>query len=727
MGDPENSGTNATKSNTAEAQTWRSRPVFARALRVALAIAPFILGWGAIRLTQGFYYGSELTGFIGIVVFLIQAIVISGVVAAGAAKLLQRWTPLIALFQMTLVFPDHAPSRFKMALRSSTAKKLVEQDGKLALSSDLQTASEQAIGLITELARHEPLTRGHTERVRAYADLIGQQLGLSDEDLNGLRWGALLHDVGKLTVPAEILSKPGAPSKQEWEILRQHPTAAIALLEPLKDWLGDWLLAASEHHERWDGSGYPLGLAETDISLGGRIVAVADAYDVITSHRSYKVPATADEARQELVKSAGNHFDPVVVRAMLEVGLKRTGAASRLGWIVETPGLARFIQTATQATSVGVASTAAAVASVVAAVSGVTMEAPDPTPPQIAFADEDPVEITPTTELGTPTTTVVVAPGNAPATTPVTQAPVDPASPTTTADPASPTTTADPASPTTTADPASPTTTAEPGTPTTTIAAGPTTTVVPGTPTTQAPTTTTTTAAPTTTTTTAAPTTTTTTTTAAPTTTTAAPAQCPEILSGETALPNADLRDCDLSGLNFVGYDLSGADLAGVDLSDVTIRNTSLANADLTGANLSGASFTSVSLFDADLVDADLEGVNFTMVNFFVADVRQADLRNSTFNNVSFSSAELFGADFRGSNFNGSNFNDADLTSTNLSSVAARATEFFNATLNGTNFANSNLSGARFGNASGTPIGHGTATFQTTECPNGTFSNNSCW
>ena len=693
MGNPENSGTNATKSNTAEAQTWRSRPVLARALRVALAIAPFILGWVAIRLTQGFYYGSELTGFIGIVVFLIQAIVISGVVAAGAAKLLQRWTPLIALFQMTLVFPDHAPSRFKMALRSSTAKKLVEQDGKLALSSDLQTASEQAIGLITELARHEPLTRGHTERVRAYADLIGQQLGLSDEDLNGLRWGALLHDVGKLSVPAEILSKPGAPSKQEWEILRQHPTAAIALLEPLKDWLGDWLLAASEHHERWDGSGYPLGLAETDISLGGRIVAVADAYDVITSHRSYKVPATADEARQELVKSAGNHFDPVIVRAMLEVGLKRTGAASRLGWIVETPGLARFIQTATQATSVGVASTAAAVASVVAAVSGVTMEAPDPTPPQIAFADEDPVEITPTTELGTPTTTVVVAPGDAPATTPVTQAPVDPANPTTTADPASPTTTA------------------EPGTPTTTIAAGPTTTVVPGTPTTQAPTTTTTTAAPTTTT----------------TTTTAAPAQCPEILSGETALANADLRDCDLSGLNFVGYDLSGADLAGVDLSDVTIRDTSLASADLTGANLSGASFTSVSLFDADLVDADLEGVNFTMVNFFEADVRRADLRNSTFNGVSFSNAELFGADFRGSNFTGSNFNDADLTSTDLSSVGAQAIEFFNATLNGTNFANSNLSGARFGNASGTPIGHGTATFEITECPNGTFSDNSCW
>lgn len=174
-------------------------------------------------------------------------------------------------------------------------------------------------------------------------------MGLSNADLNGLRWGALLHDVGKLHVPAEILTKPEKPTAEEWEILRRHPTAAIGLLAPLKDWLGDWLLAASEHHERWDGTGYPQGTAGTDISIAGRIVAVADAYDVITSRRSYKAPASAEEARQELVRSAGSHFDPVVVRAMLEAGLRRRGFATRFSWILEAPGIARFIQVGSQA------------------------------------------------------------------------------------------------------------------------------------------------------------------------------------------------------------------------------------------------------------------------------------------------------------------------------------------------------------------------------------------
>ena len=226
---------------------WDSHPWLARALRLLLVVAPFVCGWFAIRATQQFFFGNELTGIFGALVFLAQAIVVSVAVAAAVSRLLQRWTPLVALFEMSLVFPDHAPSRFKLALRSSSVKKLIGANGGVELHPDVQTAAEQAVQMVTELARHDRLTRGHTERVRAYADVIGQEFGLSDKDLNGLRWGALLHDVGKMAVPPEILNKPGKPTDEEWAILRNHPTAAISLLEPLRDWLGDWLLAASQH------------------------------------------------------------------------------------------------------------------------------------------------------------------------------------------------------------------------------------------------------------------------------------------------------------------------------------------------------------------------------------------------------------------------------------------------------------------------------------------------
>ncbi len=116
----------------------------------------------------------------------------------------------------------------------------------------------------------------------------------------------MLHDLGKLNVPSEILNKPGSPDETEWAILQTHPTAAAELLEPLRPWLGDWINAAAEHHERWDGAGYPLGLAGTEISLAGRITAVADAFDVITSRRSYKESMSAETARQELIRCAGS-------------------------------------------------------------------------------------------------------------------------------------------------------------------------------------------------------------------------------------------------------------------------------------------------------------------------------------------------------------------------------------------------------------------------------------
>ena len=126
--------------------------------------------------------------------------------------------------------------------------------------------------------------------------MLGEQMGLSRGDLDRLNWAALLHDIGKLEVPEKLLNKPGRPTPDEWDVLRTHPGAAAAYVEPLRGWLGDWVDAATQHHERYDGTGYPEGLSGKHISLAGRIVSIADAYDVMTAARSYKKPLPAAQA-----------------------------------------------------------------------------------------------------------------------------------------------------------------------------------------------------------------------------------------------------------------------------------------------------------------------------------------------------------------------------------------------------------------------------------------------
>ncbi len=199
------------------------------------------------------------------------------------------------------------------------------------------------LALASALNGHDRRTRGHAERVRAYTDMVAEELRLPPADRDRLRWSALLHDIGKLTVHADILNKPGAPTEQEWEELRRHPLEGARLIRPLADWLGEWSLTVEQHHERFDGLGYPYGLAADQISLGGRIVAVADAFDVMTSARSYKNPLSAAVARVELTKGAGTQFDPAIVRAFLNISIGRLRwAMGPLSWLAEVPLLSRF-------------------------------------------------------------------------------------------------------------------------------------------------------------------------------------------------------------------------------------------------------------------------------------------------------------------------------------------------------------------------------------------------
>ena len=164
-------------------------------------------------------------------------------------------------------------------------------------AASAQEAAEILFHLVGALDVHDRITRGHAERVRAYAYSLGRELGLAADDLDRLNWAALLHDIGKLEVSTEILNKPGRPTDEEWQQLRAHPLYGETLVEPLREWLGDWADAVGYHHERWDGTGYPRGVAGAEIPLAGRIVAIADVFDVITSARSYK---TSVERRPRL-------------------------------------------------------------------------------------------------------------------------------------------------------------------------------------------------------------------------------------------------------------------------------------------------------------------------------------------------------------------------------------------------------------------------------------------
>lgn len=264
----------------------------------------------------------------------------STVVLVAVERQLRRLLPLVALLRLSLPFPDHAPSRLRLALRTNSEKRLQQRirdarEGRLG-----NDASEHAVvilELVAALNMHDPLTRGHSERVRAYSQMIGKQMGLDRDELDRLVWAGLLHDVGKLLVPTEVLNKPGKLTDDEFDLIKKHPEYGKGLVAPLTPWLGDSARAVWEHHERWSGGGYPRGIAGKDIALPARIVSVADTFDVITSVRSYKARTSPKEARAELARCAGTQFDPAVVKAFMEASIHRySWMSTPAAWAAQT-------------------------------------------------------------------------------------------------------------------------------------------------------------------------------------------------------------------------------------------------------------------------------------------------------------------------------------------------------------------------------------------------------
>jgi response regulator RpfG family c-di-GMP phosphodiesterase len=172
--------------------------------------------------------------------------------------------------------------------------------------------------LAKALEARDAETKGHSERVVAYCLGLGKKLDITGRDLITLEHGALLHDIGKIGVPDGILLKKGALSEDEWTHMRRHVDFGSDILNGI-EFLSGAREIVQQHHERFDGSGYPTRLEGTAICNGARIFAVADAVDAITSDRPYRKGRSFEDAAEELIKCAGKHFDPEVVRVFTEV------------------------------------------------------------------------------------------------------------------------------------------------------------------------------------------------------------------------------------------------------------------------------------------------------------------------------------------------------------------------------------------------------------------------
>lgn len=367
-----------TTSDNPTTERWASRALLAFAVRALLFLVPIIFSLAATVIAANLWPKPSTT--VDTVAWWVTISAIATSILLLVQRYLRRFLPIVALLRMSLVFPDEAPSRFRMALRTGTVNQFHKEAKSGTLSASAQRAAENLLTLSQQIGNHDRLTRGHSERVRAYSDLIAEEMGLPQHDRDLLHWAALLHDVGKLDVPAEILNKDGKPDAEEWAVLQTHPGRSEAHLAPLAEWLGEWRLAASQHHERWDGKGYPDGLSGTDISLAGRIVAVADAFDTITSVRSYKTASTPVEGREEIARCAGTQFDPAVVKAFLAVSVgELRSVAGPLGWLAQIPILASIPSAAAPVTNAVTATVAAGATAVTAVASGVVgVPAPEP-------------------------------------------------------------------------------------------------------------------------------------------------------------------------------------------------------------------------------------------------------------------------------------------------------------------------------------------------------------
>lgn len=162
---------------------------------------------------------------------------------------------------------------------------------------------------------------GHSRRVATMGNAIARRLGVKGQALQNIYWGSLLHDIGKIGIPREILLKEGPLTRREWMLMELHPTIGANIVMAARS-MGEVVPIIQAHQERYDGCGYPVGYGGEEIPLGARILAVVDTFDAMTDDRPYRKAVDADEALDEIIRVRGSQLDPLVVDVFLEIALE---------------------------------------------------------------------------------------------------------------------------------------------------------------------------------------------------------------------------------------------------------------------------------------------------------------------------------------------------------------------------------------------------------------------
>jgi HD-GYP domain-containing protein (c-di-GMP phosphodiesterase class II) len=192
-----------------------------------------------------------------------------------------------------------------------------------AMLGQLGGASRSAVGaLAAAIDARDNYTHSHSEQVVGMVAEVARRLGLPPSEVERVRDGAMLHDVGKVAIPNEILYKPGPLTDGEWRVMREHPVIGERILRRTPELAAIAPLVRHEH-ERWDGRGYPDGLAGQDIPIGSRIIFACDAYSAMITARPYREPMSEGAALEELRRGAGSQFDPRVVNCLLDILCER--------------------------------------------------------------------------------------------------------------------------------------------------------------------------------------------------------------------------------------------------------------------------------------------------------------------------------------------------------------------------------------------------------------------
>ncbi len=195
------------------------------------------------------------------------------------------------------------------------------QDVIAQIQKEINSNEQQIIGmfkgLLSTISAKDKYTVGHCERVASYAALIGDALNMPLQEVNILKYAGLLHDIGKIELPKSLLNKLGRLTDEEYSLIRQHPIYSINILEPLSE-MGQLIDYVKHHHERIDGTGYPDGLSGEELSLGARILCVADCFDAMVSERPYRKRMSIEDAFKELERNSGTQFDPKIVKVFIK-------------------------------------------------------------------------------------------------------------------------------------------------------------------------------------------------------------------------------------------------------------------------------------------------------------------------------------------------------------------------------------------------------------------------